>query len=95
MPAKPAINELRQQCLDAIQANKTMLDQLAISPHIDEKLKLEIFGRVLDTSANLAELLAVINEQIRSIDGVRDTETFMHLHTEKNVFAWGQRLPQA
>ena len=42
-----------------------------------------------------AELLAVINDQIRSIDGVQETETFMHLHTEKNVFAWGQRLPQA
>jgi Lrp/AsnC family transcriptional regulator, regulator for asnA, asnC and gidA len=42
-----------------------------------------------------AELLAVINDQIRSIDGVRETETFMHLHTEKNVFAWGQRLPPA
>jgi len=45
--------------------------------------------------ADEAELLAVINDQIRSIDGVRETETFMHLHTEKNVFAWGQRLPQA
>jgi Lrp/AsnC family transcriptional regulator for asnA, asnC and gidA len=42
-----------------------------------------------------AELLTVINDQIRSIDSVRETETFMHLHTEKNVFAWGQRLPLA
>jgi Lrp/AsnC family transcriptional regulator for asnA, asnC and gidA len=42
-----------------------------------------------------AELLAVINDQIRSIESVRETETFMHLHTEKNVFAWGQRLPRA
>jgi Lrp/AsnC family transcriptional regulator, regulator for asnA, asnC and gidA len=42
-----------------------------------------------------AELLAVINDEIRSIDLVRETETFMHLHTEKNVFAWGQRLPHA
>src|SRR5580692_2766953 len=42
-----------------------------------------------------AELLTVINDQIRSIDSVRETETFMHLHTEKNVFAWGQRLPRA
>src|ERR1700744_1839527 len=41
-----------------------------------------------------AELLAVINDEIRSVDGVRETETFMHLHTEKNVFAWGQRLPR-
>jgi Lrp/AsnC family transcriptional regulator, regulator for asnA, asnC and gidA len=42
-----------------------------------------------------AELLAVINDEIRAIDGVRETETFMHLHTEKNVFAWGQRLPRS
>ncbi len=39
-----------------------------------------------------AELLATISEQIRSIAAVSQTETFMHLHTEKNVFAWGQRL---
>jgi DNA-binding Lrp family transcriptional regulator len=38
------------------------------------------------------ELLSVINDEIRSIDGVRETETFMHLRTEKNVFAWGRRL---
>jgi Lrp/AsnC family transcriptional regulator, regulator for asnA, asnC and gidA len=38
------------------------------------------------------ELLSVINDEIRCIDGVRDTETFMHLRTEKNVFAWGRRL---
>jgi Lrp/AsnC family transcriptional regulator, regulator for asnA, asnC and gidA len=38
------------------------------------------------------ELLAVINDRIRAILGVRETETFMHLRTEKNVFAWGQRL---
>jgi Lrp/AsnC family transcriptional regulator, regulator for asnA, asnC and gidA len=42
-----------------------------------------------------AELLAVINDEIRSIDGVRETETFMHLHTEKNVFAWGRRRPRS
>ncbi len=38
------------------------------------------------------ELLEIIADQIRSIPEVRQTETFMHLHTEKNVFAWGQRL---
>ena len=42
-----------------------------------------------------AELLAVINDEIRSIDGVRETETFMHLHTEKNVFACSRRLPHS
>jgi Lrp/AsnC family transcriptional regulator, regulator for asnA, asnC and gidA len=39
-----------------------------------------------------AELVAIIAEQIRSKPEVRETETFMHLHTEKNFFAWGQRL---
>jgi Lrp/AsnC family transcriptional regulator, regulator for asnA, asnC and gidA len=38
------------------------------------------------------ELLSVINDEIRSVDGIRETETFMHLRTEKNVFAWGRRL---
>jgi Lrp/AsnC family transcriptional regulator, regulator for asnA, asnC and gidA len=43
-------------------------------------------------SGSEEELLSVINDEIRTVDGVRDTETFMHLRTEKNVFAWGQRL---
>ncbi|HWF56404.1 MAG TPA: Lrp/AsnC family transcriptional regulator [Solirubrobacteraceae bacterium] len=38
------------------------------------------------------ELLRVINESVRAIDEVRETETFMHLRTEKNVFAWGRKL---
>jgi Lrp/AsnC family transcriptional regulator for asnA, asnC and gidA len=38
------------------------------------------------------QLLGVLNEDIRSIPEVRELETFMHLRTEKNVFAWGQRL---
>jgi Lrp/AsnC family transcriptional regulator for asnA, asnC and gidA len=40
------------------------------------------------------ELLDVLNDDIRSIGEVRDMETFMHLRTEKNVFAWGQRLTE-
>src|ERR1700753_3410888 len=35
------------------------------------------------------ELLGVLNDDIRSIAEVREMETFMHLRTEKNVFAWG------
>ena len=38
------------------------------------------------------ELLGVLNDDIRSIPEVREIQTFMHLRTEKNVFAWGQRL---
>jgi Lrp/AsnC family transcriptional regulator for asnA, asnC and gidA len=40
------------------------------------------------------ELLAIINDGIRSIPEVRETETFMHLHTEKNVYLWGRRLAE-
>src|SRR6201999_320544 len=40
------------------------------------------------------ELLGVLNDDIRSIAEVREMETFMHLRTEKNVFAWGQRLTE-
>jgi Lrp/AsnC family transcriptional regulator for asnA, asnC and gidA len=40
------------------------------------------------------ELLGVLNDEIRSIAEVREMETFMHLRTEKNVFAWGQRLTE-
>jgi Lrp/AsnC family transcriptional regulator, regulator for asnA, asnC and gidA len=38
------------------------------------------------------DLLAIINDRIRAVDGVRETETFMHLRTEKNVFAWGRGI---
>jgi Lrp/AsnC family transcriptional regulator for asnA, asnC and gidA len=40
------------------------------------------------------QLLGVLNDDIRSIPEVRELETFMHLRTEKNVFAWGQRLTE-
>jgi hypothetical protein len=37
------------------------------------------------------ELLDVLSDDIRPVDGVRETQVLMHLRTEKNVFAWGQR----
>jgi Lrp/AsnC family transcriptional regulator, regulator for asnA, asnC and gidA len=40
------------------------------------------------------ELLGVLNDEIRCIAEVREMETFMHLRTEKNVFARGQRLTE-
>ena len=39
-------------------------------------------------------LLNVLNDEIRTIAEVRELRTFMHLRTEKNVFAWGRRLPE-
>jgi hypothetical protein len=35
-----------------------------------------------------------INDGIRSIDGVLDKQTFMHLRTEKNDCLWGRRLAE-
>ncbi|HEY1712002.1 MAG TPA: Lrp/AsnC family transcriptional regulator [Solirubrobacteraceae bacterium] len=37
------------------------------------------------------ELLDVLDDDIRTIAEVREMQILMHLRTEKNVFAWGQR----
>jgi Lrp/AsnC family transcriptional regulator for asnA, asnC and gidA len=36
-------------------------------------------------------LLRVLNDQIRGIDGVRDTETFVYLKLAKQTYTWGTR----
>lgn len=36
-------------------------------------------------------LLRLLNEQIRGIDGVRDTETFLYLRIHKETYQWGSR----
>jgi Lrp/AsnC family transcriptional regulator for asnA, asnC and gidA len=36
-------------------------------------------------------LLRVLNEQIREVPGVRDTETFMYLRLTKQTYSWGTR----
>jgi Lrp/AsnC family transcriptional regulator for asnA, asnC and gidA len=36
-------------------------------------------------------LLRVLDESIRAIEGVRDTETFMYLRLVKQTYAWGTR----
>jgi Lrp/AsnC family transcriptional regulator for asnA, asnC and gidA len=40
------------------------------------------------------ELLDVISDGIRAVEGVRETETFVHLRMEKNVYLWGRRLAE-
>ncbi len=37
------------------------------------------------------ELLSILNDSIRSIPGVRATETFMYLKLEKQTYTWGTR----
>ena len=40
-------------------------------------------------------LLDIINDQIRAIDGVVRTESFIYLQIDKQVFAWGGRTERA
>jgi Lrp/AsnC family transcriptional regulator for asnA, asnC and gidA len=40
------------------------------------------------------ELLDTISDGIRGAEGVRETETFVHLRTEKNVHLRGRRLAE-
>lgn len=35
------------------------------------------------------QLLAVVNDVMRSLPGVRTTETFTYLHLEKQTYSWG------
>ena len=36
-------------------------------------------------------LLALLNDKVRSIPGVRSTETFTYLRLYKQTYAWGTR----
>jgi Lrp/AsnC family transcriptional regulator, regulator for asnA, asnC and gidA len=36
-------------------------------------------------------LLTLLNDRVRSIPGVRSTETFMYLRLQKQTYAWGTR----
>ena len=41
------------------------------------------------TARDDEHLLEVINTQIRSIPGIRSTETFVYLRLEKQTYSWG------
>ncbi|CAN5201926.1 Lrp/AsnC family transcriptional regulator [soil metagenome] len=40
---------------------------------------------------NDEELIKLLNKEIRSIDGVRSTETFVYLKLQKQFYNWGTR----
>jgi len=40
---------------------------------------------------NDAHLLAMLNDSVRSVPGVRDTETFVYLELAKQTYTWGTR----
>jgi Lrp/AsnC family transcriptional regulator for asnA, asnC and gidA len=40
---------------------------------------------------NNERLLDILNDAIRTVPGVRDTETFVYLRLVKQTYAWGTR----
>jgi Lrp/AsnC family transcriptional regulator for asnA, asnC and gidA len=36
-------------------------------------------------------LLRVLNDGVRQVDGVHDTETLVYLHLTKQTYSWGTR----
>jgi Lrp/AsnC family transcriptional regulator for asnA, asnC and gidA len=37
------------------------------------------------------ELLALVNDKIRAVPGVRETESFIYLKLNKQTYTWGTR----
>jgi Lrp/AsnC family transcriptional regulator for asnA, asnC and gidA len=70
---------------------RVVADQLAAIPEVDYVV---VCAGGYDILAEMVcvdddHLLALLNEQIRSIPGVRSTETFVYLKLAKQTYAWG------
>lgn len=70
---------------------REVADALADVPEIDYVV---ITAGTFDLLVELVcrdddHLLTLINERIRTVPGVRDTETFMYLKLRKQTYAWG------
>ncbi len=70
---------------------RTIADALAA---LDEVVYVVLTAGSLDLLVEVVveddeRLLELLNNKIRSIDGVRDTETFMYLRIHKETYAWG------
>ena len=72
---------------------RVVADQLAAVPEVDYVV---ICAGGFDLLVELvctddAHLLDLLNDKIRTIDGVAATETFMYLKLAKQTYAWGTR----
>jgi Lrp/AsnC family transcriptional regulator for asnA, asnC and gidA len=70
---------------------RVVADQLAAIPEVDYVV---VCAGGYDLLAEMVcvdddHLLVLLNEQIRSIPGVRSTETFVYLKLAKQTYAWG------
>jgi len=75
--------------LDALLQDNDISDILVNGP---KSIYVEKGGRLERTDVCFRDdehLLDVINTQIRSIAGIRSTETFVYLRLEKQTYSWG------
>lgn len=72
---------------------RVLADQLAAIPAVDYVVltagSFDILAEVV--CENDDELIALLNSQIRNLDGVSSTETFVYLKLHKQLYNWGTR----
>lgn len=72
---------------------QTIADALAAIPEVDYVVFVSgsfdlLFEVVCEDDDHL---LTILNDRVRSIPGVRSTETFMYLRLHKQTYSWGTR----
>jgi Lrp/AsnC family transcriptional regulator, regulator for asnA, asnC and gidA len=72
---------------------RAVAERLGKIPEVDYVV---ICGGAYDVLAEMVctdddHLLTLLNDHVRSIPGVRDTETFFYLKLTKQTYAWGTR----
>jgi Lrp/AsnC family transcriptional regulator for asnA, asnC and gidA len=72
---------------------RAVADRLAALPEVDYVvLTAGSFDILVElVCADDDHLLRVLNDQIRAVDGVRETETFVYLKLAKQTYSWGTR----
>jgi Lrp/AsnC family transcriptional regulator for asnA, asnC and gidA len=86
----------RRQAMVGIRTEgdqRTVADRLARLPEVDYVvLTAGTFDILIEiVCADDEQLLRLLNEQIRTVPGVRDTETFVYLKLAKQTYTWGAR----
>ncbi|MBG6057929.1 Lrp/AsnC family transcriptional regulator for asnA, asnC and gidA [Cryobacterium sp. MP_M5] len=85
-----------RQAMIGIRASgdtRILADKLAAIPAVDYVVltagSFDILAEVV--CENDDELIALLNSQIRSLEGVNSTETFVYLKLHKQLYNWGTR----
>jgi Lrp/AsnC family transcriptional regulator, regulator for asnA, asnC and gidA len=72
---------------------RAVADQLAAMPSVDYVVltagSFDILAEVVCENDN--DLITMLNSQIRTLEGVLSTETFVYLKLHKQFYNWGTR----